>query len=298
MASRVIGVLGATSLVGDYLLATGSTPSLDADVEFVAFSRRSVDPNPRLSPRVTWCCLPEAALQKDVRSIEYWICLAPVWILPEYYSLLESRGARRVVVLSSTSRFTKTESSDLTEQGVAAALLSGERQLIEWAEQREIAWIILRPTLIYGSGRDKNISSIAGFIRRFGFFPLLGAAQGLRQPIHAGDVATACFQALSHSEVVNQAYNITGAETLTYDEMVRRVFDAMGKKPRFLHIHRIVFRLAVALSQFVPRYRNVSIGMAERMNRDLIFDHSDAVRDFCFNPGPFHLHRGDVEKIV
>jgi uncharacterized protein YbjT (DUF2867 family) len=99
---------------------------------------------------------------------------------------------------------------------------------------------------------------------------------------------------LSRSDVVNQAYNISGAETLTYDEMVRRVFEAMGKKSRFLHIPRAAFRLVVALSHFVPRSRGVSIGMAERMNQDLIFDHSDAVRDFSFKPGPFHLHRGDV----
>ncbi len=258
------------------------------------FQDVQLNPDPLPSPRVSWRCLPEALLQKDVRSIEYWICLAPVWVLPDYYSLLESRGARRVVVLSSTSRFTKTESPDPAEQGVAAALLSAENRLIEWAEQREIDWIILRPTLIYGAGRDKNISSIADFIRRFGFFPLLGAAKGLRQPIHASDVATACFQALSHSEVVNRAYNISGGETLTYDDMVRRVFDAMGKKSRFLHIPRVVFRLVVALLHLVPRFRDVSIGMAERMNQDLIFDHSDAVRDFCFNPAPFHLHSSDV----
>lgn len=294
MARRVIGVLGATSLVGGCLLASESTGSLDADVEYVAFSRRSVDQDPANSRRVTWRCLRENVLQKGVRSIEYWICLAPLWVLADYYSLLQKYGARRVVVLSSTSRFTKTESPDPAEQRVAESLVSGERQLIDWAEAQGIAWIILRPTLIYGFGRDRNISSIANFIRRFRFFPLLGAAKGLRQPIHASDVASACFQALTHSEVVNRAYNISGAETLTYGEMVRRVFDAMGKKPRYLHIPRVVFRLVIALSQFAPRFRDVSIGMAERMNQDLIFDHGDAVRDFCFNPGPFHLHSGDV----
>ena len=294
MARRVIGVLGASSLVGERLLAAETTECQDAGVEYVAFTRRSVDPDPAPGQRVSWRCLRENVLQKDVRSIEYWICLAPLWVLADYYSFLESWGARRLVVLSSTSRFTKTDSPDPTEQRVAASLVSGESQLIDWAGERGIAWLILRPTLIYGYGRDNNISSIATFIRRFGFFPLLGAAKGLRQPIHASDVATACLQVLSHSEVVNQAYNISGAETLTYDEMVRRVFDAMGKKSRFLHIPRVVFRLVVVLSHLVPRFRDVSIGMAERMNQDLIFDHSHAVRDFCFRPGPFNLHRGDV----
>jgi nucleoside-diphosphate-sugar epimerase len=167
-------------------------------------------------------------------------------------------------------------SSDADERRVVASLISGEKQLINWAEKRGIAWIILRPTLIYGLGRDKNISSIADFIRRFGFFPLLGAARGLRQPIHACDVATACLQALLHTELANQAYNISGGETLAYDEMVRRVFDAMGKNSRLLHIPHLFFRLMLALSKLVPNFRGVSTEMMKRMNQDLIFDHSDA----------------------
>jgi nucleoside-diphosphate-sugar epimerase len=294
MAKQVIGVLGASSLVGDRLLSPESAGCLSADVEYVAFSRRSHDPGQTAGSRVSWCCLGEQGLEKAVQSIEYWICLVPIWVLPDYFSLLESCGACRVVVLSSTSRFTKTDSSDPSEQRVVARLVAGEQELIDWAEKKGVGWVILRPTLIYGLGRDKNISSIATLIRRCGFFPLFGAAQGLRQPIHASHVAMACLQAMSHSGVVNQAYNISGSETLTYKEMVRRVFAAMGREPRFLRVPLVVFRLTLALLHLLPRFRGVSIGMAERMNQDMIFDHSHASRDFGFNPGPFHLPRGDV----
>jgi uncharacterized protein YbjT (DUF2867 family) len=294
MARQVIGVLGASSLVGDCLLSPESAEGLNADVEYVAFSRRSNDPDPMAGHRVTWRCLGEQSLEKGVQRIEYWICLAPIWVLPDYFSLLERCGARRLVALSSTSRFTKTDSSDPSEQKVAARLAAGEQELIDWANKKGVAWVILRPTLIYGLGRDKNISSIAALIRRCGFFPLLGAAQGLRQPIHARHVAIACLQAMSHSELVNQAYNITGAETLSYKEMVRRVFTAMEREPRFLRVPLVVFRLTLALLHLLPRFRGVSIGMAERMNQDLVFDHSEARRDFGFKPGPFHLRRDDV----
>ncbi len=294
MAKQVIGVLGASSLVGEHLLSPESAGCLIADVEYVAFSRRSHDPGPTAGSRVSWCCLGERQLEKGVQSIEYWICLLPIWVLPDYFSLLERCGARRVVALSSTSRFTKADSSDPSEQRVAARLAVGEQELIDWAEKKGVAWVVLRPTLIYGLGRDKNISSIAALIRRFGFFPLLGAAKGLRQPIHASHVAIACRQAMSHSGVVNQGYNISGSETLTYKEMVRRVFAAMGREPRFLRVPLVLFRVALALLHLLPRFRGVSIGMAERMNQDMIFDHSHASRDFGFNPGPFHLRRGDV----
>ncbi len=294
MIRQSIGVLGATSLVGECLLAPEFAECMDADEEFVAFSRRAMTAGPNSNPRVSWRRLQEKMPQWGMPIIENWICLVPVWVLPDYYSFLEACGVRRVVVLSSTSRFTKIDSSDPYEQGVVASLISGENQLVNWAEKRGIVWIILRPTLIYGFGRDKNISSIARFIRRFGFFPLLGAASGLRQPIHACDVATACCQALMCPDVVNRAYNISGGETVAYHEMVRRVFYALGRKPRFLTIPQAMFRSMRSLSRLLPGFADVSMEIVERMNRDLVFDHGEALRDFAFEPGIFSLHRSDV----
>lgn len=139
--------------------------------------------------------------------------------LPDHFNLFLAHGARRIVVLSSTSLFTKHNSSDPAEQLVAQRLKEFEARLRKWAMANGIDWIILRPTLIYGLGRDKNITEIARFIQRFGFFPLFGPAKGLRQLIHAEDVAAACFNSLSSSNIANQAYNLTSGETLSYREM-------------------------------------------------------------------------------
>ncbi|MDI6746185.1 MAG: hypothetical protein QMD17_03475 [Rhodocyclaceae bacterium] len=89
----------------------------------------------------------------------------------------------------------------------------------------------LPPTLIYGLGRDKNIAEMARFIRRFGFFPVLGKATGLRQPIHTADVAGACLGALRAPDAANRDYNISGGETFAYRDMVARVFVAVGHAP-------------------------------------------------------------------
>jgi nucleoside-diphosphate-sugar epimerase len=222
-------------------------------------------------------------------NIPGWICVAPIWVLPEHFALLEAQGVRRVVVLSSTSRFTKDDSPDLEEQAVAHRLAKAEARVRAWAENRGVEWVILRPTLIYGLGRDKNIAEIARFIRRFGFFPVFGKAEGLRQPIHAEDVAAACVAALQAPSAVNRAYNLSGGETLAYRDMVARVFAALACRPRLLPVPLPVFRLAVALMRCLPRYRHWSTAMAERMNRDLVFDHAEAARDLGFKPRAFML---------
>jgi nucleoside-diphosphate-sugar epimerase len=237
---------------------------------------------------------PKSVFKSNSAPIENWICVAPIWVLPDYFSLLETSGARRVVVLSSTSRFKKVGSGDTAENVIAAKLIVSEARVQAWAESRGIEWVILRPTLIYGLGRDKNISEIARFIRRFGFFPVLGRAQGLRQPIHAEDAAAACVSALQAPGAANRAYNISGGETLSYREMVIRVFDALGRRPRLLTVPLWVFRLAVSMLRRLPRYRQWSAAMVERMNSDLVFDHADATRDLGFKPRAFELMAEDL----
>ncbi|MBU2621101.1 MAG: NAD-dependent epimerase/dehydratase family protein, partial [Proteobacteria bacterium] len=215
-------------------------------------------------------------------------------VLPEYFSMLSLYGVKHIVAISSTSRFTKSISSDPTEQALAERLADSEERLIAWAKTKDVTWTILRPTLIYGLGSDKNISVIARFIRRFAFFPFLGAARGLRQPIHVHDVASSCLAALNEGKAINRSYNLSGGETLTYREMVGRIFSAMGKSPRFVTFPLWTFRMAVAFLRVLPRFRHLSAAMAERMNQDLVFDHEDACRDLGFSPLPFLLTREDL----
>lgn len=287
----VTGLLGATSLVGECVI-----PRLIEDGRRVfAYSRAA--PVRASEAGLTWL-RPGEPLPPHAEAVPIgdWLCVAPIWTLPEYFPMLERHGARRVVALSSTSRFSKIDSSDAAENATASRLAESEEALQEWAESKGIEWIVLRPTLIYGRGRDKNIAEIARFVKRFGFFPLLGRAEGRRQPIHAEDVAAACASALRAARAANRAYDISGGETLSYREMVMRVFSSLRRPPRTVTIPLAVFRMAAACLRLLPRYRHWSAAMAERMNVDLVFDHADAARELGFSPRPFRLAPDDLPE--
>jgi hypothetical protein len=132
-----VGILGATSLVADGLL-----PLLQETYTVVPFSRRNL-------------AEPTGTNQGIPSHIPYWISLMPIAALPEYFEMLSAHGAQRVVSLSSTSIFSKSASSDLKERIFVRRLMEGEQRFIAWAESRNVEWIILRPTLIYGRGRDR-----------------------------------------------------------------------------------------------------------------------------------------------
>ena len=287
-----VGIIGASSLIGDCLL-----PLLVEDgYDVVAFSRRaSLAQQQQARQGVVWRLL-SIRYFHDAEPITKWICLAPIWVLPEYFSLFIHYGVKHVVAISSTSRFTKDLSSDTAEKKLAAKLTEGEQLFIDWAEKNQVTWTILRPTLTYGLRRDRNISVIASFIQRFAFFPLLGEARGLRQPLHAQDVAFCCKAALSAEKASNRSYNISGGETLTYREMVGRVFSALGRKARFITLPLWIFRGTIFYLRVLPSFRRWSATMAERMNSDLVFDHTDARRDLAFTPRPFCLPREDLPR--
>jgi nucleoside-diphosphate-sugar epimerase len=281
-----VGVIGATSLVGDWLL-----PMLaQSGWRVTAYSRHIAG---QAIKGVEWQQF--SSFQRTTKDLSYWICLAPIWVLPANFTLLEAHGVRRIVVLSSTSRYTKEDSLNLEEQAVSQRLAEAELRVQAWAENIGVKWIILRTTMIYDFKRDKNIAEIARFIRRFGFFPLLDGADGLRQPIHAQDVAGACMAALKSINVANRSYNLSGGETLSYREMVTRIFTACGLQTRFLHVPLWIFCIAVALMRLLPRYRQWTSAMARRMTKDMAFDHGEAARDLGFSPRPFWLTRKAVQ---
>lgn len=286
-----IGLLGATSLVGGCLIEQ----LRERGWNVTAFSRNaegSGAPNPRWIRLDNHHSLPDPHTKSQ--AIPLWVCAAPIWVLPGYLPMLEVYGAQRVVTLSSTSRFTKALSGNRAEVGIVQRLREGEEQLHAWAIAKEVDWAVLRPTLIYGHGKDKNICEIARFIRRFGFFPVFGKAMGMRQPVHAEDVAMACIAALESPLTLNRAYDLSGGESIPYREMITRVFAALGRPPRLLPIPLPVFGLALAMLRCLPYHQHWSTPMAIRMNQDLTFDHSGATRDLGYMPRAFVLRPVDL----
>ena len=239
------------------------------------------------------------ALRTDRRFTTVIMC-APVWLMTaDLLERLYLLGMRRLVAFSSTSVITKEASADLAERGVVAKLQAGEKTIEAFCAVMGVAYTILRPTLIYDEGLDENVSAVAATIRKYGFFPVCGRAEGLRQPVHARDLARAALLVADEKRSYNKSYNLGGGETLAYRDMVLRVFKSLTKQPIIVVIPEFVWRLGFLALNLLPRRgpkRNVE--MVLRMNRDLRFDNAPAAHDFGYAPRPFQpkfSHRNPVQ---
>lgn len=284
--SRIL-ITGASSVVGRYLL-----PILEAQRRpVIALSRRS--DNSRGS--VMWLCsdIGRGNLPPEVGTAEVLIHLAPLPLLIPLLCDGNLTRLHRVVAIGTTSVFTKSDSRVLYERTAMANQWQAEQALVEAGKRLGFCWTLFRPTLVYDGIHDKNIVNIAHFISRFRFFPIVKPGSGLRQPLHAVDLAWACAAVLDKPATEFQSYNLAGNQVLSYREMVEQVFRSLGKQPRIIPIWPWLYRRLLFIMGIHPRYRYINSEIAGRMNLDMVFDISAARRDFGFSPRSFHINYPD-----
>jgi nucleoside-diphosphate-sugar epimerase len=270
-------ILGATGLVGGYivehLLRAGERP--------LALSR-----SPQSRPGIDWFC-GDLATPGTLRFPPFatLYCTADATLLPAALPLLFNPSLKRAVIFSSTSVITKLDSEVVAEREKLKNLADAEQEIADACERSDVTWTILRPTLIYAEGRDTNITPLSRLIRRFRIMPLVGGASGLRQPVHAEDLAIGAIAAASSHATANKFYSLPGGETLPYREMIGRIFDGLRQKRRPVPIPVFVWRAIFLLAR--PLFPGANVAMGTRMMKDMIFDASPAKRDFGWNPRAF-----------
>jgi len=201
----------------------------------------------------------------------------------------------RVVCISTSSIHTKQNSPDASERALIARIFQAENDLKRHCTGHGIGLVLLRPTLIYGCGLDQNVSRIARLILRFHFFPVAGKAEGLRQPVHAADLAELAVKFVENEAPINLESDVGGGSVLTYREMVRRIFLAVGLKPRIV---RLPVWLLVFLTRYLawlPAMRGLNAGFVLRQNADQVFDDSRLRELMGFDPRPFEPRANDFE---
>ncbi|MEH2483510.1 uncharacterized protein YbjT (DUF2867 family) [Nitrobacteraceae bacterium AZCC 2146] len=103
--------------------------------------------------------------------------------------------------------------------------------------------------------------------------------------MHAEDLAVGAIQAAASAAAVNKTHALPGGETISYREMVGRIFDARGKPRRIISAPPILWRAAFALAK--PFFPSANAAMGSRMAMGMVFVGASAVSDFGWNPRKF-----------
>jgi uncharacterized protein YbjT (DUF2867 family) len=264
-------VFGASSQIGHFLL-----PRLLAGGEPVlALSRHPRPPQ----AGVTWLqgTLPDRV--PALPPLSAIVSFGPLQGLADWLMQATLADAPRVIATSSMSAETKRESSVPAERAISRQLREGEAALAVACERHGCAWTVLRPTLVYGAGLDKSLTPIARRAMRLRLFPL-PSGRGLRQPVHADDIAQAVLAALECPATAGRILPIGGGERLDSGEMFARVRRSLPCSTVPLPLPAWLLRLA---QRGLPPLR----GPLSRLDSDLVADNGELQRLLGIHPRPF-----------
>jgi len=261
-------VFGASGAVGGFLL-----PRLAAHYIVFAASRCT---------RTGWLAGNLDDPDTDWPATEIVISLGPLDAFARWLGRLR-QPPRRVLAFSSMSATSKRGSSDAGERALAQRLRTAEETLFAAGAAHGIACTILRPTLIYGAGSDRSLAPIAHFARRWRILPIPLGAAGLRQPVHAADLATACMAVLDNVVTYGKTYELGGGECLRFDAMLWRLRTAISGFVLPVPLPLFALRALARAWPHGPLRRPA----LKRLREPLLADNGPAIRDFGYAPGPF-----------
>jgi uncharacterized protein YbjT (DUF2867 family) len=214
------------------------------------------------------------------------VSLGPLDAFSAWFDRTPIAGVTRVIALSSMSAETKSASPDAAERALAETLHTSEQRLLRTAADRGIGCTVLRPTLIYGGGADRSLTPIARFALRWRVLPIPLGANGLRQPVHAADLAGAVDALVDCRAAHGKVYALGGGERLRFDRMLLRLRAAMPTFVLPLPVPQVMIRAVLRLRSGRGA-GTISAAAVGRMGADLVADNSEAARDFGYAPRAF-----------
>jgi len=186
------------------------------------------------------------------------------------------RGMRRLVAVSSTRVYSKSWER-------AKEIEEAERAI----ERSGVPYTILRPTMIYGTPEDRNISKLIRLVTKYGIVPLPGGGRSIFQPVHVDDLASCVLAALKTPASAGKSYDVPGGSAHSLREIVGIISGKLGRKALIVPFPLGLAETAAGtLERLLPR-SVIRREQIERLREDKRYDFSEAVKDLGYAPRSF-----------
>ncbi len=183
------------------------------------------------------------------------------------------QGVERFIMISTQSA-NEQNPSTYGQTKLAADLL---------VQQSGLAYTVLKPSTIYGPGSKGLFAKLARLLDTLPVVPVLGPGTQLIRPIYVFDLCEAILRCESSPETVGRTYDLGGRDLVSYEDFLRLILQARGKKKFFVHIPLPVCYLLAATFSVLknpPFTRDNVLGL----NQNQVCDITPARTDFGFNP--------------
>jgi nucleoside-diphosphate-sugar epimerase len=185
-------------------------------------------------------------------------------------------GARSMVAISSTGLFSRYRDE-------ASRIEAAERVVTSSG----IPWTILRPTMIYGTPLDRNISRLIAWISRGRPVILPGGGRSLFQPVSAFDLASCITAALFSPSAQGKSYEISGGSVHSLRDIVGMTAGMLGRRSVRIPVPVGAAAAMIGIAGKAFPSFPVRPDQVRRLLEDKVYDHSAAAADLGFSPVTF-----------
>jgi NADH dehydrogenase len=150
-----------------------------------------------------------------------------------------------------------------------------------------LRWTILQPGTIYGPGARGLFAKIVRLTGGLPVVPVLGPGTQPMRPIYVEDAAAAALDCLDHESSVGQTYPLGCRNVITFNDFLRGVLRAQGKRKPLVHIPFWFCFPAARVLGLVLRNPPVTVDNLVGLRQMTAPEITAAQRDFGFAPLTF-----------
>lgn len=200
-----------------------------------------------------------------------------------------NNDVKRVILVHTTGIYSKYKEAGEEYRRI-------DSDVYQLAKNNNIKLTILRPTMIYGTTTDRNISIFIKMVDKLPILPVVDGAHYELQPVHCGDLGKAFYQVLVNPDICdNHDYILSGGAPIELREIFVQIAKNLGVKRSFVNCP---FSIAYTGAWIIYLFTLCKIDFRERVQRlcePRIFSHDEAKKDFGYSPRTFQ--EGIVQEV-
>jgi len=220
----------------------------------------------------------EGFLRKAMQGVDTVLHIAGIRFSRVVIATAIASGVTRIILVHTTGVYSKYKSASREYEGIDSEVRS-------FADESQVNLTVLRPTMIYGSLRDRNVSTFIRLVDKLKVVPVVNHARYELQPVHAKDLGTAYYRVLMNPQLTtNKEYNLSGKNPIMLIDMLKIIEKQLSCKRRYLNVP---FLLAYSGAWIIFVLTLSRVDYREKIQRlceTRVFSHEEASTDFGFAP--------------
>ena len=230
-------------------------------------------------------------LIRQLRKVDLIVHIAGIKLALNILNAMKISGVKQGIFVNTTGVFSKFRLASEEYKVI-------ESKMFQILFEERIKFVIVRPTMIYGNGKDNNVRKIVLYLKNHNVFPLFNGGNSLVQPVYYKDISNALIRLLKNKRCWGKSFNLPGKEPLTYKNFIEIIAEAIGKRVKFIHLPVYpTAEIAEILHKLIPSFP-LNKERILRTTEDRAFDYKEAKE--CFGYSPLSFREGiklEIEEL-